>query len=147
MAAIGGPLYFMFLGPLWPCWIRCWCSPVFMFHILYHITGYRAVYTGYPVADPWGAKRAMPPPCLVKIGKKKDGRRMGRLIFYVSSPPSPKFLDPLLLPYWILRYREISRISELNLYVCDGESECDKNMNNCTCLYSLFCDLPNCTIF
>ena len=48
-----------------------------------------------------GARPPWPLPCLAKIGQKKDGREMQRLIFYVSWHPSPKFLDPLLRFYQI----------------------------------------------
>ena len=40
---------------------------------------------------------APPPPWPVKNSHKKDGCRAQRVIFHVSWPPSPKFLDPLLL--------------------------------------------------
>ena len=49
------------------------------------------------VADPGGGGKGAMPPLACKTRPKKDGRRTQRLIFYVSWPPSPKFLDPLLL--------------------------------------------------
>ena len=49
------------------------------------------------VADPGGGGVGhAPPPRFVKKGPKNDDRQRRQLIYHVSCPPPPKFLDPLL---------------------------------------------------
>ena len=67
------------------------------------------------VADPGGGGQGGhgPPPRPVKNRPKKDGRRAWRLICHVSWPPSPKFLDPLLIYLPYLTYFKLFTVTDV----------------------------------